>query len=45
MYILDKAVQSQTARQRDDQTDGKRTFHRTDTLQAGPINQKDNGCL
>ena len=42
MYISDETVHSQTAIQRDDQTDRKRTFHRFTTLQAGPINQADN---
>ena len=42
MFISDKAVQRQTTRQRDDQTDKKQTFHRSTTLQAGPINQVDN---
>ena len=45
IHVLDEAVHSQTARQRDDQTDRKQTFHRTTTLQAGPINQEDNDCF
>ena len=45
MFISDEAVQRQTFRQRDDQTDKKQTFHRSTTLQAGPINQVDNDCF
>ena len=47
MYICtsDKAVHSQKARQRDDQIDRKQIFHKTITLQAGPINQVDNNCF
>ena len=45
IYISDEAVHSQTARQIDDQTDKKETFHRTTTLQAGPINQVENDCF
>ena len=45
IYILDEAVDSKTAKQRDDQTDRKQTFHRTTTPQAGPINQVDTECF
>ena len=45
VYISDEAVQSWTARQRDDQTDKKETFHRTAALQAGLINQVENDCF
>ena len=43
--ISGEAIHRQTARQRDDQTDKKMTFHRTATLQASPINQVDNDCF
>ena len=42
IYISGEAVHSQTARQRDDQIDRKHTFHKTTTLQTGPINQVEN---
>ena len=45
IYLLDEAVHSQTARQRDHQADRKQTFHRTTILQARPINQEDNDCF
>ena len=31
--------------ERDDQTDRKQAFHRTETLQRGPINPEDNDCF
>ena len=40
IYILDEVVHSYPARHRDVKTDGKETFQRTTTLQAGPINKK-----
>ena len=45
IYILDEAVDSKTARLRDDQTDRKQTFHRTTTVQAGPVNHEDKQCF
>ena len=45
IYFSDEAAHNQTARPRDDQADKKQTFHRTNTLQAGLINQVDNNCF
>ena len=45
IYISDEAVQSQTARPRDKQTDRKQIFHGTTTLQTGLINQVDTDCF
>ena len=38
-------IYRQTTRQRDDQTDKKETFLRTNTLQPYPMNQVDNNCF
>ena len=45
IYIFDEAIHSQTTRRRDDQTDRKQTFHRIDTLQAGPVDQEGSDCF
>ena len=45
IYISDEAVHSQTNSSRHKQTDRKKIFHGTTTLQAGLINQVDNDCF